>query len=276
MNFKLDPPDTLRGVKIEQRVQVLEDYCHRLRKELLHFTENIDENNFSKIIKIKAAQIGSVYAESVVADTTLINVNMTVGSGNDIFKVDKQGIYLGNAEFNKAPFSVDMEGNLYATNAYIEGKIASSEFIGGTITGGTITGAMLRTDFPGNKRIEISGTGLVCRNTSDQKHGVCIDVDGNYSKIEFFNNESLIGSIGLDGAGNYNIIGSDINIYNGSPIGTWNCSGANFTYLRESSGNYYATENWVTANFSPLGHSHSYAEMSDIFAAIAAHEAAYH
>jgi|GEM_PF-7114797 len=134
MNFKLDPPDTLRGMKIEQRVQVLEDYCHRLRKELLHFTENIDENNFSKIIKIKAAQIGSVYAESVVAGTTLINVNMTVGSGNNVFKVDKKGIWLGNAEFINAPFSVDMQGNLYAENARIKGVVVSSDFIGGTIT----------------------------------------------------------------------------------------------------------------------------------------------
>jgi len=40
----------------------------------------------------------------------------TVGSGNDIFKVSPLGIHLGHAEFASAPFRVDMQGNVTATN----------------------------------------------------------------------------------------------------------------------------------------------------------------
>jgi len=54
--------------------------------------------------------------------------NIQIGTGNSIFKADDQGIYLGNNEFNSAPFRVDLSGNAYmskltAENADIKGNI---------------------------------------------------------------------------------------------------------------------------------------------------------
>lgn len=50
---------------------------------------------------------------------------ITIGSANSIFKVDSNGLYLGNATFASAPFRVAMDGSLTTASA--------------TITGGTIT-----------------------------------------------------------------------------------------------------------------------------------------
>jgi phage minor structural protein len=40
------------------------------------------------------------------------------------------------------------------------------------------------------------------------------------------------------------------------PQGEWNCDNATFTYLNDGS-SYYATKEWVEANFSPIDHSHA-------------------
>jgi len=89
-------------------------------------------------LTIEDAKIKNLSAEKIKANTVLVNVRMSVGSGNKIFKVDSQGIYLGHADFEYAPFSVDMDGYLYATDAYISGTISSSTITGSTINGGTI------------------------------------------------------------------------------------------------------------------------------------------
>ena len=52
---------------------------------------------------------------------TIVGVDLTIGSANNIFKANASGISAGNATFASAPFSVDMSGNLKAT----KGKIAN-------------------------------------------------------------------------------------------------------------------------------------------------------
>jgi len=42
--------------------------------------------------------------------------SFSIGSGNAIFKADSNGIYLGNATFASAPFSVDTAGNVKASS----------------------------------------------------------------------------------------------------------------------------------------------------------------
>ena len=49
---------------------------------------------------------------------------MFVGSGDSVFKADKQGIYLGNSEFDDAPFSVDKDGNAILTSATLTGTVS--------------------------------------------------------------------------------------------------------------------------------------------------------
>lgn len=88
---------------------------------------------------------GSFNANFIQAGS-LNGINMSIGSGDTIFKADSNGIYLGNATFASAPFSVDMNGNLIATNADISGTITSSQ---GTIGGFTIFEDKLYSSFGG-------------------------------------------------------------------------------------------------------------------------------
>lgn len=65
------------------------------------------------------------------------NGSIAIGSGDNIFKADSNGIYLGNASFASAPFRVTMAGALTATNATITGAI--------TATSGSFTGSITST-----------------------------------------------------------------------------------------------------------------------------------
>ena len=73
------------------------------------------------------------------ATSGLFEGSIEIGSGNNIFKADTAGIYLGNATFGSAPFRVTPAGALTATSATItgaitatSGSIANSVTIGGT------------------------------------------------------------------------------------------------------------------------------------------------
>lgn len=70
---------------------------------------------------------------------------ITIGSGNNVFKADSQGIYLGNASFGSAPFRVSMAGALTATSGTIGGWTIQSDRLSGSgiIEGGTITGTTI-------------------------------------------------------------------------------------------------------------------------------------
>lgn len=62
---------------------------------------------------------GSISASSFTGGT------IAIGSGNNIFKADSNGIYLGNATFASAPFSVAMDGSLKSSDAEITGGLIS-------------------------------------------------------------------------------------------------------------------------------------------------------
>lgn len=71
--------------------------------------------------------------------------SMQIGFGSNVFRADRQGIWLGAEQFTtaeSASFAVTMSGVLYATGAIISGTItASSGTIGGfTIGATTLTG----------------------------------------------------------------------------------------------------------------------------------------
>jgi hypothetical protein len=92
-------------------------------------------------------------------------------------------------------------------------------------------------------------------------------------KIESANNmsiESLGGEVFADGTWRFSS-----NFYHGTAID----ANKILTQLEIETliGTYdYATESWVTTNFSAAGHTHSYATSGDITAAINAHVTAYH
>ena len=74
---------------------------------------------------------GSLSAASGTFTGALSGGTISIGTGNAIFKADTNGIYLGNATFASAPFSVSPAGALTATNASISGSINAT---GGTFT----------------------------------------------------------------------------------------------------------------------------------------------
>jgi hypothetical protein len=82
---------------------------------------------------------------------------LAVGSaGRRGFFVDRQGIWLGAQKFGEAPFSVDVDGNLYATSATVQGTIQSStiqssSIVSATIESATITGSTLQTSSSGQR-----------------------------------------------------------------------------------------------------------------------------
>lgn len=54
----------------------------------------------------------TINASKIQAGTVAVDVYLSVGSGNAIFKADTNGIYLGNATFASAPFSANMDGDV--------------------------------------------------------------------------------------------------------------------------------------------------------------------
>jgi len=120
-------------------------------------------------------------AEGIKGNDFLNSVkSLQVGFGSKVMRVDRQGIWLGAADFASAPFSVDMLGNMTATSAtfsgyiptggalsdvgvgnitgtYIaSGTISTAQLNANAINGMTITGALIRTSSSGG-RVEIDG-----------------------------------------------------------------------------------------------------------------------
>jgi phage minor structural protein len=138
-------------------------------------------------LTIENAKIKNLSADKIIANTLMANVNLIIGSGNNVFKANYLGIFLGHADFASAPFSVDMYGNLYAQSATIQGTINSS----------TITGGIIRTAASG-KRIEISNNKLSSYNASGSKEGFCVeDWSGIYAGL-MYEGGSIVGGMVVD------------------------------------------------------------------------------
>lgn len=104
-------------------------------------------------VQIDSADIISLDAD-VITTGTLNGIDIKIGSGDNVFKADSNGIYLGDDSFNSAPFRVNMDGDVIAssltlTNASVgsgssyTGDPIQASYIGnltaGHITSGTIT-----------------------------------------------------------------------------------------------------------------------------------------
>ncbi|WP_339218939.1 hypothetical protein [Paenibacillus sp. FSL H8-0332] len=120
---------------------------------------------------IKATYIDSVSIQS----PNIYGGTVAIGSYNNVFKADSNGVYLGNGTFANAPFKVSMDGKLTALDGTFTGSI-----IGSTITGSTIKTAASNEGY-----LELSGNGLVSKNNINEKNGVAID-SGNFSSIDFY------------------------------------------------------------------------------------------
>lgn len=137
-------------------------------------------------------------------------VSMLIGSGNNVVQINPNGIAAGHANFNSAPFRVDMQGNVIANkltansaqintsnlngstwkDGYFSGNITAL----GEITGGTITGALIRTSASG-ARVEVDRQGWRTYDSSGRQR---IYINANDSQ-----GMSSINFSGTSGGGGY-------------------------------------------------------------------------
>jgi hypothetical protein len=69
---------------------------------------------------------GTTISGGTISGTTITGGTITIGSSNNVFKADSNGIYLGNATFSSAPFRVTTAGALTATSATISGVLTAN------------------------------------------------------------------------------------------------------------------------------------------------------
>jgi len=80
-----------------------------------------------------------VSLDNVVANQSIVNGSfnggkITIGSGENIFTANKDGIFLGSSSFNTAPFSVNMLGDVIANSIIITGgSLDGTTTIGGRL-----------------------------------------------------------------------------------------------------------------------------------------------
>ncbi len=172
-------------------------------------------------LTITNAKITSLSADKIIANTLMANVNLTIGSGNSIFKASYLGIHLGHANFASAPFSVDMYGNLYANNATIQGSIGSS-----TITGSVITGGTIRTS-SGGARLELTSAGFKSYDSDNNPHGVVLNAGLSDFSIystgvkEFEIDTTISDTLDIRARDGYTILRVDQTTHESYPRYTW-------------------------------------------------------
>jgi hypothetical protein len=274
-------PNIREGKDMEQSIQFLTDAYNRLRKEIgFLMMGNLGDDNIDSL-SVNRLTAGTIKAKISIESPEIIGGiieggEITIGSGDNVFKADEYGIYAGSTDYMAAPFSVDMSGSLYATNAYIEGKINSS-----SIEGGTITGAVIATAPEGYERMVFSGDGFLSCNELNQKEGICIETgDWGFSSLNWYDDSGSlypVGGIAYDTLGNFNIIsGTDINIQIWAsddliltadgyvlPQGTWNFNGASVTNLWDGTYDYVTTEYAAQKGVDTNSDSHSHTVVVD-------------
>ncbi|WP_025724072.1 phage tail protein [Paenibacillus polymyxa] len=159
-----------------------------------------------------------VLAEQIIGQLGSF-VSLVIGSGNNVTKINTNGISAGHDDYNSAPFRVDMQGHIIARSIELTGKIDNSEMnasvirastvnastirgsklIGNEIEGGIITGALFRTAKEG-RRIEINSTGLTAYNSSGGE-AISLGQSGDGGALLFMDNGSPRGSVYGDSEG---------------------------------------------------------------------------
>nr|WP_042215754.1 phage tail protein [Paenibacillus borealis] len=133
----------------------------------------------------RTAITGRGIAAEVIAGVLGSFVSMEIGSGNNITKINPSGISAGHADFNSAPFRVDMAGNVVARSITLTGLIEESTMTYSDIIAGTVTGALIRTAAAG-ARFEVDETGWRTYDASGTRRiGIYQDAGYNMSALTF-------------------------------------------------------------------------------------------
>jgi hypothetical protein len=100
---------------------------------------------------------------------------LSVGNGDEVFRADRDGIYLGAGDFASAPFRVSTLGALFASSATLTGAVTatSGAFGGWLISSGDIIG---------------NGTGIISTAASGQR----VVINGISNRIDFYASDGNI------------------------------------------------------------------------------------
>ncbi|WP_342439347.1 phage tail protein [Paenibacillus sp. FSL L8-0436] len=198
----------------------------------------------------------AITATGIVAETIVGQlgnfVSMVIGADNNVVKINTHGISAGHADFNSAPFRLDMAGNLVAnsltansakilTSRFTDGEIIGSSINvgsgkftvsaggdvyaeGGIFAGGTITGAKIQTSDSVYPRVVIDPTSVAFGVYADANNGIQIPAyEGGVSKIIFTadgNQSTIYNSPGIGMAiaafGNATLSGTNIDLQPGA------------------------------------------------------------
>ncbi|WP_342481976.1 phage tail protein [Paenibacillus sp. FSL L8-0340] len=142
----------------------------------------------------------AITATGVVAETVVGQfgnfVSTLIGSGNKVVQINTHGISAGHADFNSAPFRVNMAGDVVARSIKLTGEVENSEvissvirasqIIGNEIEGGTITGAKIQTSDSVYPRVVIDPASVAFGVYASEDSGIQIPAyDNGITRIIF-------------------------------------------------------------------------------------------
>ena len=174
----------------------------------INFDGLVTFTNLNTALATEGGNVTTIDGGLIKADSVILDVDIKVGSGSSVFKVDSDGIYLGNETFGvNAPFRVSPAGTLHATDATITGAItANSLSIGSSVT--------------------IPDANLTTTVTSGASAGASALQDGD-TGVDLGLNDGTIGGIYIDAAKLYS--GSAGGVYEGSTTGFYLGSDGKFS-----------------------------------------------
>ena len=280
----------------------------RLKKDVEFAMRHLSHNNVKRLYT-EYCNIQSENGETVIdgpaikfygSDTTLQRMNLGYSSGDFGFWVkDKAG--------NLTAY-LDSTGKLVVTRL-ISGHVEGSTIIGGTIQGSTIiggyiSGSTINGGYISGSTINgghIEGSTIVGGSlTVGENFKVKIYENATNGIIRFLDSsDNSAGSISYNELGLTIACASTVSLLlSGYEIYLQSDNAITLTASSQVAVNapniqltatvgkaYYftggvnseiASQNWVSTNYSPIGHTHLYAKTSDISAAISAHVSAYH
>lgn len=225
-------------VKYDQRGIVLQSTADA--KDLVLMTANgIIVSTDGGAMARTAITAAGVAAEQVVGQLGSF-VSLVIGSGNNVVKVNTNGISAGHDNYSLSPFKLDMAGNLTANKLTANyANIADSSFNGGQIVGSSIN--------VGNGKFTVNTAGdLYTRG------GVFADGSITGSSINVGNGRFTVNSAGTMSATNGNFSGNiSASTIRGSLVET-RPSGQYPRAFLSTAGDYFGVEstaeNWIRIN----------------------------
>jgi hypothetical protein len=127
--------------------------------------------------------------------------DLSAGSGSSIFKSDTSGIYLGNAVYASAPFSVSRNGVLKAESGTIGGWVLGSTYLQNASVSPTIkidtSGIIVGST--SNPYIDITSSGITHRNANGTASGKFTLTTGASAQLTIDGTFTISGSSTING-----------------------------------------------------------------------------